>query len=153
MVDLKKLKQLREETGISFSIIKKALEQTDNDIAAAKKKIIEWGGEKLAEKAEKVTSQGAITSYIHHNKKIATLVELQSETDFVSGNQEFQSLAQEIAMQAASVPAKTVEELLKQEYIRDPKKTVQDLIKEAVIKFGENIKLARFTRWELGQTS
>lgn len=151
MVDLKKLKQLREETGISFSIIKKALEQTNNDVTAAKKKIIEWGGEKLTEKAAKTTSQGVITSYIHHNKKIATLVELQSETDFVSGNQQFQTLAQEIAMQVASVPAKTVEELLKQEYIRDPKKTVQDLIKEAVITFGEHIKLARFIRWEVGQ--
>ena len=151
MVDYKKLKQLREETEVSFSICKKALEETNNDIAAAKKKITEWGGETLSKKATKTTSQGIIVSYVHYNKKVASLVELQAETDFVSGNAEFQHLAQEIAMQAASVPAQSVEELLTQEYIRDAKKTVQDLVKDAAIKFGENIKLARFLRWEVGQ--
>lgn len=151
MVDYQKLKQLRVETEVSFSLCKKALEETNNNIEAAKKKITEWGGETLSKKASKVTLQGIVVSYVHYNKKVASLIELQTETDFVSRNEEFQHLAQELAMQAASVPATSVDELLKQEYIRDAKKTVQDLIKDAAIKFGENIKLARFLRWEVGQ--
>ena len=144
------LKQLRAETGVSFSLCKKALEEANNDIAAAKKKLNEWGVKKAADKADRETNQGGIFSYIHHNKKIASLLELLTETDFVSGNDEFQKLGQELAMQIASVPAKDVEEFLKQEYIREPGKKVQDLIQEAVLKFGENIKIARFIRWELG---
>ena len=86
---------------------------------------------------------------VHHNKRIASLLELKSETDFVSGNDEFQKLGQELAMQVASITSKTVEELMDQEYIRDPGKKINELIKEAVLKFGENIKIARFVRWEL----
>lgn len=150
MADLAKLKQLREETGVSFSLCKKALEETNGDLNAAKKKLQEWGETKAGEKSTRTTSQGGIFSYVHHNRKVAAFVELQTETDFVSGNDEFKKLGQEIAMQAASVPAENIEGLLEQEYIRDPSKKINDLIKAAVLKFGENIKLARFTRWSLG---
>lgn len=149
-LDLTKLKQLREETGVSFSLCKKALEETNNNIEEAKKKIQEWTGAKISEKLSRTTSQGGIFSYVHHNRKIASLIELQCETDFVSGNDEFKKLGQELAMQAATVPAENIEEFLKREYIRDPKKTVEDLLKEAVLKFGENTKIARLLRWELG---
>lgn len=149
-IDFTKLKQLREETGVSFSLCKKALEETDNNIEKAKKLLTKWGAKKAAEKAERVTSQGGIFSYVHHNKKIASLIELMTETDFVSGNKEFQQLGTEIAMQIASVPAASVEELLKQEYIREPDKTVNDLLKDAVLKFGENIRIGRILRWNLG---
>lgn len=149
-LDINKLKQLREETGVSFSLCKKALEETDNNIDAAKKKLTEWGVKKAADKADRITAEGVIGSYVHHNKKIAAMIELQTETDFVSGNEEFQKLAQEIAMQAASVPADNIEALLEQAYIREPKKTINDLLKDAVLKFGENIKISRMSRWVLG---
>jgi elongation factor Ts len=151
-IDYAKLKELREETGVSFSLCKKALEETDNDMGKAKKKLQEWGAQKAGEKASKSTSQGALFSYVHHNRKIAAVVELQCETDFVSGNADFQKLGQELAMQAASVPATGVESFLLQEYIREPGKKIGDLVKEAVLKFGENIKVARLTRWELGRS-
>jgi len=151
MIDYTKLKKLREETGISFSLCKKALEETKNNIQAAKKKLNEWGAEKVTEKATRTTSQGGIFSYVHHNRKISAMIELMSETDFVSGNPEFQKLGIELAMQLASIKAKTIEELLNQEYIRDPSKKVADLIKEAVLKFGENIKINKIVRWELGK--
>lgn len=150
MVDYKKLKQLREETGVSFSMCKKALEETQNEIEAAKKKLSEWGAEKIVEKASRSTSQGAIFCYLHHNKKIASLVELQCETDFVGRNDDFLKLGQELAMQAGFTPAEGVESFLLQEYIREPGKKVNDLLKDAVFKFGENIKIARLIRWELG---
>jgi len=151
MVDYKKLKQLREETGVSFSLCKKALEEAKNDIAKAKQKLIKWGASKAEEKADRETKQGGIFSYTHHNNKVSSLVELQCETDFVSGNKEFQELGKELSMQVASVKSDTLDELLEQEYIREPAKKIKDLLKEAVLKFGENIKIARFVRWQVGE--
>lgn len=151
MIDYTKLKQLREETGVSFSICKKALEECENDLTKAKAKLTEWGIKKAKSKADRETSEGGIFSYIHHNKKVASMIELRSETDFVSGNSEFQELGQEIAMQIASVRVQTVQDLLSQPYIRDPGKTIESLIQDAILKFGENIQIARFARWELGE--
>ncbi|MFZ1549468.1 MAG: elongation factor Ts [Microgenomates group bacterium] len=149
--DIKKLKQLRDETEVSFSLIKKALEETNNDIAKAKKKLQEWGAEKVTKVAGRSTSQGGIYSYLHHDGKTAGLVELLCETDFVSGNDDFKTFGREIAMQIASFNPKNPEELLKQEYIRDSSKTIDDLLKEAVLKFGENIKISRILRWKLNE--
>ena len=151
MVDLQKLKKLRELTNVSFSLCKKALEETDNNLEAAQKKLTEWAGKKVADKADRATSQGGIFSYVHHNKKVAALLELQCETDFVSGNVDFQKLGGELAMQAASMPAENVEEFMKQAYIRDPGKKIEDLLKDAVLKFGENMKIARYVRWQIGE--
>jgi len=149
MYDISKLKQLRSETGISFSLCKKALEEGKNNFDNAKKLLKKWGIAKAKNKSGRDTGVGIIFSYVHHNKKIASLIELACETDFVSGNKEFQSLGQELAMQVASVRAETNEEFLNQEYIRDPAKKISDLIKEAVLKFGENIKIIKFIRWNV----
>jgi len=150
MFDINKLKLLREQTDVSFTLCKKALEETNNDIEKAKLLLTKWGAEKVKSKSNRETTQGIIASYVHHNKKVAGLVELLCETDFVSGNHDFQKLGQEIAMQIASLKAKSVKELLEQEYIRDPSKKINDLIKDAVLKFGENIKITRLLRWEIG---
>ncbi len=151
MVDFKKLKQLRKQTGVSFALCKKALEETNNDIQQALKKLNQWGALKLEEKSQRATEDGGIFSYTHHNRKVASLVELRSETDFVSSNNEFIDLGKELAMQVASLKAKDVDELLEQEYIRDSSKKIKDLLKEAVLKFGENIKIVRFARWQLAE--
>ncbi|VVA43680.1 Elongation factor Ts [Candidatus Roizmanbacteria bacterium] len=147
MYDIKKLKQLRDETGVSFSLCRKALEESKNNIEAAKKLMNKWGIAKARDKSSRNTGAGIIFSYVHHNKKVASLIQMACETDFVSGNKEFQLLGQELAMQVASVTAETNEELLDQEYIRDPSKKVGDLVKEAILKFGENIKVVKFVRW------
>ncbi len=149
MYDIGKLKQLREETGISFSLCKKALEESKNNLDVAQKLLKKWGVVKAKDKSDRITAAGAIFSYVHHNKKVASLIELACETDFVSGNKEFQTLGQELAMQVASVRAETNEEFFNQEYIRDPSKKISDLIKEAVLKFGENIKVVKFVRWNV----
>ncbi len=151
--DLSLLKQLRQETGVSFSVCKKALEEGENNLEKAKKLLAKWGEKKAADKADRATSQGVIASYVHHNKKLASLVELLTETDFVSGNADFRKLGEEIAMQVATMRPENVEELLKQEYIRDSSKTIDGLIKDAILKFGENIKIGRMARWELGDTA
>ncbi len=149
MSDYNKIKALREETGISISLCKKALEESGGDLGKAKKLLREWGADKAGEKASRATSQGGIFSYVHHNRRVVGLVEIKSETDFVSNNSDFVQLGQELAMQVASLNPKDIDDLLKQEYIRDSSKKVGDLLKEAVLKFGENIKITKILRWEL----
>lgn len=149
-VDFAKLKKLRELTEVSFSLCKKALEESGNDLGAAQKLLTKWGAASLAKKSDRKTSEGAIFSYVHHNRKIAALVEIACETDFVATNADFQKLGSELAMQLASMPAETVEELMEQEYIRDPGKKMSDLFKDTALKFGENMKVTRIMRWTLG---
>lgn len=149
MLDTNKLKQLREETGVSFSLCKKALEESSNNMEEAKKLLSKWGVEKAESKAERVTNQGAIFSYIHHNKKIGVLVELLCETDFVAKNSDFEKLGNEIAMHISFGNPKDEKELLTQESIKNPGKTIDSLIKEYILKIGENIKINKFTRFEI----
>lgn len=149
--DFTKLKALREETGVSYELCKKALEETSGDIEKAKKKLLEWGAAAAEKKSTRRVSQGGIYHYTHHNKKIAALVELKCETDFVAANENFQHLGAEIAMQVASTMPESVKELQSTEYIRDPKKKISDLVKEAILQLGENIEIARIVRWELGE--
>ncbi len=150
-VDLKKLKALREETEVSFSLIKKALEECDNDTECAKKKLHEWGAKKAADKADRQTDQGGLFCYVHHNRKTAAIVEVMCETDFVSGNEDFKKFGTELAMQVAVTNPTSVEDMLKQEYIRDPSKTMDQYFKEITLKFGENIKISRLQRFVLGE--
>ncbi len=149
--DFSKLKALREETGVSYELCKKALEETDGNIEKAKKKLLEWGAAAAKKKSTRTTSQGGIYSYTHHNKKIVALVEIKCETDFVAANENFQLLGTEIAMQVASTQPTDIKALMNEDYIRDPKKKISDLIKEAILQLGENIEVARITRWELGE--
>ena len=149
MADIKLIKQLREETQASIADCRKALEESKGDY----KKAIVWlekhGVEKAEKKAERTTNQGLIESYIHQNGKVGVLLEILCETDFVARTEEFKNLAHEVTMQIAAMEPKDVDELLKQEYIRDNSKTIQDLVKAAIGKLGENIVIKRFTRFEI----
>lgn len=144
--DIEQLKKLRNETSASISDCKKALEETGGDY----KKALEWlkkrGLEKAEKKADRETHQGLVEAYIHAGGKVGTLVVLQCETDFVARTDEFKKLAREIAMQVAAMNPESVEELLKQEYIRDTSVTIEQLIKSAIGKLGENITLREFKR-------
>ncbi|HLL60722.1 MAG TPA: translation elongation factor Ts [Candidatus Nitrosocosmicus sp.] len=149
MTDIQKLKQLRDETGVSFNLCKKALDESGDDIEKSKSLLQEWGIEKAAGKANRETKQGSLFSYIHHNKKVAVMLELLCETDFVAANENFQKLGNTLAMQIASMNPKDKEELMTQPNIRDPKVTIDTLIKEQILKIGENIMIGRFERWEI----
>ncbi len=149
MYTVNNLKKLRQLTGISFSLCKKALEQSNNDPDKAKKLLEKWGAEISTGKTGRTTNQGSIFNYLHHNKKIGTLLELLCETDFVAKNSDFQMLGQELVMQIASMNPKNVKELLSQTYVKDSSKTVDNLIKEYILKIGENIKIGKFVRYEI----
>ena len=151
MVDFDKLKQLREETGISYDLCRKALDEAGNDIEKSKKVLEKIAGKKIEEKTHRATKSGGLFSYVHHNRLVASMVEIVCETDFVSGNKEFQDFGYEIAMQVASLKPKNVKELMDQDFIKDPKKKISDLVSESSLKFGEKIEIARLSVWNLGE--
>lgn len=148
-IDIKKLKELRNETSASIADCRKALEESDNDY----KKALEWlkkrGLEKAEKKAERETSQGIVESYIHAGGKVGVLLVLLCETDFVAKTDEFKNLAREIGMQIAAMNPESVDDLLKQDYIRDASVTIEELIKSTIGTIGENITLREFTRYEI----
>jgi elongation factor Ts len=148
--DIKLLKQLREETSASIADCRIALEESSNDIKKAREWLKKRGLEKAAKKSDRETSQGLIEAYVH-NGKIGVLVELLCETDFVARTDDFKKLSKEIALQISAMNPKDVDELLKQDYIRDASQTIEELIKSVIGKLGENITLKRFQRIALGE--
>ena len=150
-ISLKLVKKLREETGAGVMPCKKALEESGGDPKKAKVLLKERGAEIVAKKSARKTTSGIVEAYIHANDKIGVLVEVYCETDFVARNEDFRKLAHELALQIASLNPKDTKELMKQDYVRDPKRKVSDLIEEAIARFGENIRVGRFVRYEVGR--
>jgi len=93
--------------------------------------------------------EGAVRTYMHHNNRVATMVEVSSDTDFVARNKEFLSFVDNLAMHVAAQNPETMEELLQQSWLLDDKKTVQDLVKENKKMFKEAIEIVSFIRWTL----
>ncbi len=164
-VDINKLKELRERTGAGVMECREALIRADGDIDRAIEILRERGVQIAEKKAARVASQGLIDAYIHAGGRIGAMVEVNCETDFVARLDEFKTLVREVAMQVAAMGPKYVsaEELppdsdeapeevclLEQPYIRDPSRKVKDLVTELIAKTGENIKIRRFCRYELG---
>ncbi len=147
---MEKLKKLREKTGAGVMDIKKALDEAGGDEKKAEKILKARGIEIVEKKSNRATSQGLIDSYVHFGK-IGVLVEVNCETDFVARNEHFKKFVHEVALQAASSEAKTVEALLKEEYFKQPGTTIGDLLKETIAKIGENIKIKRFVKYSLGE--
>lgn len=147
-IDAALIKKIREETGAGVMRVKTVLEQVNGDEEKAKEILKAEGLEKVAKREDRVTGQGKVFSYSHHSNKIVSVVELFSETDFVAKNELFEQLGKDIALQAASMGAEDMEN---QDFIKDPSKKIIDLIKEVIAKTGENIKLGRVTRIELGK--
>ncbi len=100
-VSMQDIKKLRTMTGAGMLDVKNSLEETGGDIEKAAKLLRERGIAKAAKKADRVASEGFVGSYIHHNGKIGTLIELNCETDFVARNETFQELARNLAIHIA----------------------------------------------------
>lgn len=149
-ISITQIKELKEKTGAPVIRVKKVLEEVGGDKKKAFAILQKEGFEKAAKREGRETGQGMIATYLHHNKKIAGVVELLCETDFVARNELFTKLADELAMQVASLNPKDVADLMDQDYIRDPKKKVVDLIKAVIAKTGENVRIGRIYRIELG---
>ena len=149
-IDFELIKKLREETGAPVIRVKQVLEEEKGDEKKALKILKKEGFEKAAKRSDRETGQGIISTYVHHNGKVAALVELLCETDFVAKNEVFRELGDNLAQQIAAMNPKDVSDLRNQDYIRDPSQTISDLVKAVIAKTGENIKVGRFYRVELG---
>lgn len=143
------IKKLRQETKASVMDCRKALEEAGGKSEKAKKWLSDKGALTAAKKADRETKAGLVEAYVHADGRVASLLKLVCETDFVARNKDFKELAHEIAMQVAAMSPKDVKELLEQEYIRDGSKKIKDLIAESIAKIGENIKIEQFFRIEV----
>ena len=145
---------------------KRALDETGGDLDKAELILRAKGMAKAESKSDRTTAEGVVDSYIHAGSRIGAMVELNCETDFVARTPEFIDLAHNIAMQVAAMGAVYIDEsdvpadevrkpeevcLLKQSFIKDSSKTIGDLILDIRARVGENIRVARFTRFSLGE--
>ncbi|MBI2315336.1 translation elongation factor Ts [Candidatus Daviesbacteria bacterium] len=147
-VDL--IKQLRGETGAGIADCKQALGESDSDLDKAKDWLKQKGFLKAASKEGREVKTGIVDVY-SHGGRVGVLVELLCETDFVARTEDFKNLAHELSLQIASMNPSSVEDLLKQEYIREAGLTIDALIKSVAGKLGENIQVGRFERIALGE--
>ena len=160
------VKELRERTGAGVMECKNALEEADGDLERAAAVLQERGIAMAEKRSHRETSQGLVDCYIHAGGRIAAMVEVNCETDFVARTEDFKALAHELAMQVAATNPLSISEddlpsgaegdtaelcLLRQPYIRDGSRTVGDMVKDVIAKTGENIRVRRFARFELGQ--
>ena len=144
---------------------KKALEEAGGDLESAKAILRKKGADVAVTKAARVTEQGVISSYIHHNGRLGALVELGCETDFVARTDDFRRLGQDIARQVAAYdpcylsPDEVADSgdgsvkdqvLLLQPFVSDETLTIGELIQQTIAKTGENIRVRRFVRFQVG---
>ncbi len=189
------VKELREKSGAGMMDCKKALTETNGGMDKAVDFLREKGLASVAKKSSRIASEGIVEAYVHGGR-IGVLVEVNSETDFVAKNEEFQNFVKDIAMQIAAVapkyvsreevPAEEVEHeknvlteqargenkpehiiekmvqgrlekfyeeicLLDQDFIKDSDKKIRDILNDLIAKIGENIKIRRFVRYEVGE--
>ena len=159
------IRELREKCGAGVMDCRNALIAAEGNVEKALATLKEKGFAKAAKKAERETRQGLVEAYVHTGGKVGAMIELNCETDFVARTSEFKNLAHDIAMQVAAMCPLYVGEadrpaeceapkesacLLLQPFIKDPGKSINDLIVEVIARTGENIRLRRFVRFELG---
>ncbi len=142
------VQKLRELTGAGIMDCKKALQDAAGDLEKAQGLISERGLAKADKKAGRETGAGLLEAYIHAGK-VGVLLELRSETDFVAMSQPVKDLAHDLAIHIAAMNPQSVEELLAQPYVKDPSHTVESLLKLTIAKVGENMKVARFVRYQV----
>jgi elongation factor Ts len=178
-VGARDVQRLRAETGAGIMDCKRALEDAGGDLEKARDILRQKGLAAAVKRAGREAREGIVESYIHSGGRIGALVELNSETDFVARNPEFRELARNIAMQVAAMAPVVVSEddlspdertalvkehgdekkaleaavLLRQPYIRDNTKTIGDLVTALAASTGENVRVGRFARFQLGSAA
>lgn len=164
MANTQQIKELRERTGAGVLDCKKALEEAKGDTTDAMEILRKRGLAKAEKRVNREVRQGLIEAYIHTGGRIGALVEVNCETDFVANTDELKELAHNLALQVAATEPSFIGSddapgevdpseacLLHQPFIKDPQKTVQEIITETIAKVGENIRVRRFARFELGK--
>lgn len=160
------IKELREKSGAGVMECRNALVEAEGHLEKALDILKQQSLVKVEKKKSRSAAQGLIEAYVHAGGRIAAMVEVNCETDFVARTAEFKQLAHDIAMQIAAMNPQFVSAqdipsgseiepasgaLLSQPFIRDQAITIGDLINQVIAKTGENIKVSRFARYELGE--
>ena len=190
------IKELRQATGAGVLDCRKALEDAGGDFESAVAGLREKGLAEAAKRADRVAADGRVEAYVHPGNRVAVMLELNCETDFVARTDDFKTLAHDLALHVAfaspryltreDVPEEVIEGerdayraqaleegkpehiierivegrlekfyqqvcLMEQSFVKDEDKTIQDLITDAIAKFGENIVMRRFVRYQLGE--
>ncbi|MBA7658720.1 Elongation factor Ts [subsurface metagenome] len=160
------VKELRDQSGAGIMSCKKALLEAEGDMEKARQLLKQQSLLLAEKKAKRSATEGIIETYVHGGGRLGAMIELNCETDFVARTDEFKELAHHLAMQIAALSPRfiSMEEtpdgadiepqaacLLLQPYIKSPDKTVQDIITETIARVGENIRISRFVRFELGE--
>ena len=140
--------KLREETGAGIMDCKRALEEAGGDYDKALKIIAEKGIAKAASKADRATGAGLLETYIHSGR-VGVMLELRVETDFVAHSEPVKQFAKDLAMHIAAMSPESVDDLLKQPFVKDQDMTIESLLTATIAKVGENMKVARFARYQI----
>ena len=142
----KDVKLLREKTGVGMMDCKKALTQADGDIDKALDILREKGLAAAAKKSGRIAAEGLVYAYVDADKKVGAMVEINSETDFVAKNADFQAFTQKITEIVAQQNPADMESLQHISY--DDKNKVADALREKIMVIGENLNIRRFARFE-----
>ena len=141
------VKELREMTGAGMMDCKKALNETNGDMEAAVDYLRKNGQAKAEKKAGRIAAEGLVKTVVKEDKR-AAIVEVNSETDFVAKNEEFQSYVTAVAEQAVLSSAQDLDSFLGEPWMLDSGKTVKDALTEKVAIIGENLNIRRFKKIE-----
>lgn len=142
------VKELREMSGAGMMDCKKALTNTDGDLDAAMEYLRENGLAKAAKKAGRIAAEGIVATNVSGDGKVASIVEVNSETDFVAKNEVFQEFVADVAAQAATTNAADIEAFLAEPWTKDSSTTVDEALKALIAKIGENMNIRRFEKVE-----
>ena len=139
------VKELREMTGAGMMDCKKALTETNGDMDAAVEYLRKNGQAKAEKKAGRIAAEGIVKTVVRDDK-VAAIVEVNSETDFVAKNDEFQGFVDAVVNQIADNDPADMDAFMAEAWAADPSKTVKDALVEKIAVIGENLNIRRFER-------
>lgn len=139
------VKELREMTGAGMMDCKKALNETNGDMDAAVEYLRKNGQAKAEKKAGRIAAEGIVKAVVK-NDKVAAIVEVNSETDFVAKNGDFQAFVEEVVNQVADSDAADMDAFMAEAWAADTSKTVKDALVEKIAVIGENLNIRRFEK-------
>ncbi|MFQ9984527.1 MAG: translation elongation factor Ts [Lachnospiraceae bacterium] len=139
------VKELREMTGAGMMDCKKALNETNGDMDAAIEFLRKNGQAKAEKKASRIAAEGIVKTMIQDDQ-VASIVEVNSETDFVAKNEDFQSYVADVAAQVIASDAADMDAFMAEAWKPDSSKTVKDALVEKVAVIGENLSIRRFEK-------
>ena len=145
------VKELREMTGAGMMDCKKALTEADGSMEKAVELLREKGLAASAKKAGRIASEGMVAVYLSDDNKIGAIVEVNSETDFVSKNQVFRDYVAAVAKQASETTAADMDACFEEKWALDPQFTVKEALSQQVAVIGENLNIRRFEKYEKTQ--